>query len=138
MKNGDQTKTILLIEDDKDLRKIIAEYLEECGYHVIIATRGQCGYRMFRKIEPALALLDIMLPDMNGLEIIRRVKSEQHLNDIPIIIISGQADLKDRLEGYLTGAERYLCKPFDMEELGEAINMLLKPGGDASSSPEYE
>lgn len=138
MKNVDQTKTILLVEDDRDLRKVIAEYLEGLGFHVIIAARGRCASRMLDKAVPDLALVDVSLPDMNGLEIIRWVKSEQHLNDIPIIIISGQTDLKDRLAGYLTGAERYLCKPFDLDELAEAINTLRKPGGDEFTNPEYE
>ena len=134
MKEPTQQKRILFVEDDGDLRKVVSDYLEGLGFYVITAARGKCASRMIEKLPPDLALIDVRLPDMSGLEICKWVKKEKTLANVPIIIISGGTGLQDKLKGYLSGAERYLCKPFDMKDLGMEIITLLESTGNKANS----
>lgn len=129
-------KKILLVDDDGDFRKVVSEYLEEHGFYVATACSGKCAVKMFEKLPPDLALVDVILPDMSGLEICKWMKKENQMAKVPVIIISGKTDLQNKLKGFMSGAERYLCKPFLMEDLGHSINALLQLNASKHVSPE--
>lgn len=129
-------RTVLLVEDDADLRKVISENLELEGYHVICAARGKCAADVVERIKPDIALIDIGLPDINGIEVSEKMSRAELSAGTPVIIISGRKGLNIRLRGFLSGARKYLCKPFDMCELIESIEDVIRHGGVAVSRKE--
>ena len=120
-------RNVLLVEDDGNLRRTLSEYLEENGFQVFAAARGKAASRLLERVVPDIVILDVTLPDRNGLEICKWIKNENRLSGVPVVMISGKTALKDKLAGFLSGAEKYLCKPFEMEDLLEFVNNALGP-----------
>lgn len=117
-------KRILLIEDEDNLRKIIQINLDLEGYEVIEASNGQEALFKLEKEYFDLIILDIMLPKVNGLDILKKHRLKN--NNVPIIIISAKDTSSDRIKGLKFGADDYLNKPFEIEELLIRIQNLLK------------
>ncbi|HRX63999.1 MAG TPA: response regulator transcription factor [Candidatus Absconditabacterales bacterium] len=118
---------ILLVEDNKTIAKNIKKYLEIEGYEVLVAENGLYGLEVARKNDFDIILLDLMLPGMDGIEICKQLKKEK---DIPIIMTTAKGQLDDKLEGFDVGADDYLVKPFDLEELFARIKALSKRFGN--------
>ncbi len=115
---------VLIIEDNSDLRDFIKDNLSK-DYHVFEAENGKSGIDIaFAKI-PDLVVTDIIMPDLDGMEVCRRLKNDERTSHIPVIILSAKTTQENRIEGFTTGADDYLSKPFDIKELRIRISNLL-------------
>jgi DNA-binding LytR/AlgR family response regulator len=119
-------KLILIIEDDEFVQDNINLILEEEGYQVIGAETGRKGIKLAENSQPDLIICDIMLPDINGYEIIQELKEDKNLSKIPFIFLSARAEMRDLREGMNLGADDYLTKPFRRDELLNAIKTRLR------------
>jgi len=115
-------KNILSIEDDEDIRDILCHFLEKEGFKVLQARDGNEGIDVVFSEKIDLILLDLMLPDMNGYEVCRRVKEEK----IPIIMVTAKNDIFDKILGLELGADDYITKPFDIREVIARIKVCLR------------
>ncbi len=116
-------KTILVIEDESRLSDSICKYLTAHEFKHLQAIDGESGLKLFELHQPDLIVLDIMLPDMNGLEVCEKIRSR---SDIPIVFLTARIDDKDRLIGFEKGADDYICKPFNPLELISRIKAILR------------
>src|SRR5689334_18615369 len=110
-------KKILLIEDDADLFSLLQYNLEKEGFQLTGQQTGRGALELCRKIRPDLLLLDIMLPDSDGLDICQGIRSDPDLAALPIIFLTARADETDRIIGLEIGANDYVVKPFSVREL---------------------
>ena len=122
---SDTRPTILIVEDNAEMNN----YLEEIfavNYRIVKAFNGQEGYKCVLKEIPDLIISDIMMPVMNGLEFVRKIKSNLSTSHIPIILLTAKTDETDHTEGYLTGADAYISKPFNAQNLELLVSNLQK------------
>lgn len=117
---------IYSVEDDLDIARIINKTLTKQGYQVYSFPEGKSFIEAFNKQKPDLVLLDLMLPDMNGNDIIKYIRNDIENNEVEIIIISAKRMLMDKVEGLDLGADDYLEKPFDLLELMSRVNARLR------------
>lgn len=117
---------IYSVEDDLDIARIINKTLTKQGYQVYSFQDGKSFINAFNKQKPDLVLLDLMLPDMNGNDIIKFIRNDIENNEVEIIIISAKRMLMDKVEGLDLGADDYLEKPFDLLELMSRVNARLR------------
>jgi two-component system response regulator PhoP len=115
---------ILLVEDEAELREPLAERLKSEGYTVDQAVDGRDGLFLGREYAIDLAIIDIGLPRMSGIELIRALRKEE--KDFPILILTARGNWQDKVEGLEAGADDYLVKPFHIEELLARVNALLR------------
>lgn len=123
---------ILLVEDEKDLAGIIKQGLEEHGYSVDMAHDGEEGLYMAENYPVDIIILDIMLPIMSGLDILKTIRKNEI--NTPVIMLTAKDTVKDKIGGLDRGADDYLTKPFDFDELLARIRALLRRGGDIKES----
>ncbi len=116
-------RDILVVEDDSNIVELIRMYLEKEGFDVRIANNGGKAIEEFQKKEPALMLLDIMLPVMDGWGVCAKVRET---SKVPIIMLTAKSEVMDRIHGLEMGADDYLVKPFEMKELIARINAVLR------------
>ncbi|MAU16812.1 MAG: transcriptional regulator [Muricauda sp.] len=119
-------KKILLVEDDTSLRENVAELLELSGYNVCSASNGKIAVDMAEKEQPDLVLCDIMMPEMDGYGVLEELSSNETTRDIPFIFVSAKTEREDVRRGMNLGADDYLTKPFEEEELLSAIECRLE------------
>src|SRR5713226_1414242 len=115
--------TILLVEDTYDLAQVIIRELEASGYHVLHASDGLTALRLHSREHPALVILDWMIPKMDGLEVLRRVRQTA---PTPVLMITARGEETDRVVGLELGADDYLTKPFSMREFIARVRALLR------------
>lgn len=121
----DHDKVILVVEDNPDLRKYIGEQLSD-EYRMLEAQNGQAGLELARKHLPDLVITDLMMPVMDGTAMTRQMKSDPLTNHIPVIMLTAKADKQSKLEGLGTGADDYIVKPFDRDELRARVSNLVR------------
>jgi two-component system alkaline phosphatase synthesis response regulator PhoP len=119
-------KKILVIEDEKDIQELLQLYLKRDGYDVHIAREGETGLRKASQERYDLILLDLMLPQVDGLEICRNLRSRQQTSQIPIIMITAKAEESDRIVGLEMGADDYITKPFSPREVLARIKAIFR------------
>lgn len=117
-------KKILVIEDEERVANLLRRGLEEMGYLAFVAYDGEMGIRLFKTGKYDLVISDIVLPKMNGFELVKAIKDQDA--DIPVIMLTALGTTDDKLEGFDAGADDYMVKPFDILELGARIRVLLK------------
>ena len=117
------SKKILIVEDDGNIRELLRLYLEREGYEITEAANGEEGVELWRKINPDMILLDVMMPVMDGWEVCREIRAE---SDVPIIMLTAKGETADRVSGLEMGADDYIVKPFEMKELMARINAVLR------------
>jgi two-component system phosphate regulon response regulator PhoB len=122
---------ILVVEDEPDLRELLQTALTSAGYESMAAGTGRDGLRMLREQHPDLVVLDLMLPDMDGTDICRVLRSEPAIARTAVFIVSAKNDLLDRIDAFQQGADDYLVKPFSFRELLLRIQALLRRTGTA-------
>jgi len=117
---------LLVVEDEADLRKSLEYALRASGYEVRVADRGDSAFRMLDEFEPDLVLLDVMLPDISGLDICRQIHSMPVAKRAVVVILSARVEESDRVAGFEAGADDYMVKPFNVRELILRIEARLK------------
>ena len=118
--------TIVLIEDNSSLRRNIAQILEIEGYRVLAASDGASGLQQVRESVPDLILCDIMMPGMNGYEVLAGVRARPATSSVPLIFLTAKGDMTDLRRGMSLGADDYLAKPVDSTELLDAVRTRLQ------------
>lgn len=116
---------ILVAEDDPDIRDLIVFRLERSGWQVIEAEDGQQAIDLARQVVPDVAIVDWMMPVKSGLEVVAEIRADPALANIPVIILSARAQEPDILQGFTSGANDYLTKPFSPQELHHRVLALL-------------
>jgi two-component system alkaline phosphatase synthesis response regulator PhoP len=119
-------ETILFIEDEKNIVELVKYNLEQEGFRVLAATQGDAGLEIALKTKPALVLLDLMLPEMSGLEICKTLKKNEKTRLIPIIMLTAKSTESDKVIGLELGADDYITKPFSPRELAARIKAVLR------------
>lgn len=120
---------ILVVDDDREVVRLMQAYLERAGYDVIVAYDGETAVHMLRREKPDLLLLDLMLPDRDGFDITRLMLSDPTLADIPIIMLTARVDVTDRIVGLEMGADDYVTKPYDPREVVARVRARLRSSG---------
>jgi DNA-binding response OmpR family regulator len=118
-------KKIMVVDDDRNVLFLISEMLERENYQVIQASDGLQAMSEIGKLKPDLAILDVMIPGMDGFEVCRRIKSNPYTNNIKVIMVTARTTGKDIETGMTAGADYYITKPFRILELSAKIKELL-------------
>lgn len=127
---------LLIVEDDFDISNMLRIYFDSQGYETIVAPRGEEGLEMCRRQLPNLVILDIMLPDINGYEVCRRLRASLRTSHIPIIFLTQRDERSDQIAGLELGADDYITKPFDLQLLLLRVqNSLQRAGWLSLTSP---
>jgi DNA-binding response OmpR family regulator len=121
---GSTHSRILIIEDDRKMSSALVSGLEAAGYEVVAASSAEEGFFLVHTLRPDLLLLDLTLPQRNGLDILRQIRQEG--TDLRVLILTSHNTVEDRVEGFRTGADDYLGKPFSFPELTARIDALLR------------
>ena len=122
--------TVLVIEDEADLREVLSYNLKREGYRVVTSHSGTDGLRRVREEKPAIVLLDLMLPDLDGVEICQRIRRDPDLRSTPIIMVTAKGDESDVVLGLGVGADDYVTKPFSPKELVARVKAVLRRGAE--------
>ena len=120
---------ILVVDDDKTIVKIVRGYLEQAGYSVLGAYSGQSALDTLRSERPDLLILDLMLPDTDGWDVTRQIRSEDRIAETPIIMLTARVDDTDKIVGLEMGADDYITKPFNPREVVARVRALLRRSG---------
>lgn len=129
-KDAPSPPRVLIIDDDDRLIGLLTEYLTRFGFSVRAATHPDAGLRAIRTDPPDLLILDVMLPDTDGLTLCRKVRE---ISPLPIIMLTARGDVPDRIVGLEVGADDYLAKPFEPRELVARMQAVLRRGPSASA-----
>lgn len=124
--NNKTPSSILIVDDNSKNLQILAEILRNEGYRVAMAKNGVSALNFAHKKEPDLILLDIMMPEMNGFQVCRRLKDDSGTKEIPVIFISALAETEDKLKGFDAGGVDYIAKPFQKEEILARVDAHLR------------
>ncbi len=119
-------ETILVVDDEPKIVKTVRAYLESTGFRVVIAENGQMALTVFRHEKPALVILDLGLPGMDGLDVARTIRRD---SNIPVIMLTARVDEADKLIGLELGADDYVTKPFSPRELVARVRAVLRRAG---------
>ena len=122
---GDQ-KTLLLIDDDPNLILLVKDYLEFRGYYVITAENGREALDILTNHNPDMIICDVMMPEMDGYAFVESVRENPNTEWIPVLFLSAKGQSQDRVKGLNTGADVYMVKPFEPEELVAQVESSLK------------
>lgn len=124
----DEKKTIMVVDDNPDIVTIVKTILEGRGYSVQCAYSGLEVFGLLEEKKPDLIILDIMLPQMDGLEVLTKLKGAPDTASIPVILLTAKVQYEDVLGGYKLGADYYITKPFTSTQLINGINLLMGEG----------
>ena len=117
---------ILVIDDESDLVELLKYNLAKEGYNVEFAFNGFDGIKIAEVVKPDIIILDLMLPDINGYEVCKRIKQDSRLSGVPVIFLSAKQEEVDKILGFEAGAEDYIIKPFSVNELLARVRAILK------------
>ncbi len=123
------TRKILVVDDEQKIVEVIKSYLEHSGYEVYTAYAGNQALQMFERVEPSLVILDLMLPDITGEDICRKIRRE---SKVPIIMLTAKVEEEDILRGLDIGADDYITKPFSPKQLVARVMAVLRRVSDHS------
>ena len=123
--SDDDVRTVLVADDDEDILQLVSFRLERAGYNVITAADGQQAIAAAREHQPDLAVLDVMMPGMNGYEVTRALRADQATAQIPVILLTARVQEADVSRGFEAGADDYLRKPFSPQELRSRVQVIL-------------
>ncbi len=115
--------SVLVVEDDKNIRDLLQMYLEKEGYAVTVAADGGQGLTKFRAIKPDMVLLDVMMPVMDGWDVCKAIRAE---SQTPVIMLTAKSETDDKVAGLKSGADDYITKPFEMKEVLARIEAVLR------------
>lgn len=118
--------SVLLIDDDKVLGGLLGSYMKEYGFNLVSANTPSLGLEEFKKINPRLVILDVMMPEMDGFSVIQHIRKSRN---VPVIMLTARGEAADRILGLELGADDYLTKPFEPRELIARMKAILKRSG---------
>ncbi len=117
---------VLVVDDDEDVRRLCAINLEWDGHETIEAAGGAEGLKLISSAAPDVVLLDVMMPNIDGLEALRRIRQSESSVDLPVVLISARVEIEDQIEGWAAGADGYISKPFSPSVLTAALDGARK------------
>jgi DNA-binding response OmpR family regulator len=123
--SNSDTPMILVADDEEDVRELVTYRLTRSGYEVLEATNGEQAFELAVEHSPDLALLDVMMPRLDGYELTRKLRSEEALHSLPIILLTASAQETDVSRGFEAGADDYMKKPFNPDELVARVRAVL-------------
>ena len=129
------SQRILVVDDDREIVRLARAYLEQSGYQVLIAYDGETALHILRRESPDLVILDLMLPDRNGLDVTQTVRRDTSLAAMPIIMLTARVDDHDKIVGLELGADDYVTKPFNPSELMARIRAVLRRAQGEATPP---
>ena len=121
---------ILLVDDDANIRRVLETRLTMFGYDVATASDGEEALALFQTVQPELVVLDVMMPKMDGYGVIQALRQQ---SEVPIVLLSACAEVKDRILGLELGADDYITKPFSPKELEARIRCVLRRSGSGNT-----
>ena len=121
--------TVLLCDDERDLLSVLDFNLRASGFETVLATRGEEALLAIKRRLPDLVLLDLMLPDLPGTEVCRRIKSDPRTRHVPVVMLTAKGEEVDRVVGFELGADDYVTKPFSVRELVLRLKAVLRRAG---------
>jgi DNA-binding response OmpR family regulator len=130
---GAAVARILVVDDEPNIREVVGLYLRRDGHTVISAADGEEALDLFRRNEPDLVVLDLMLPKMSGIEVCRRMNAERR---VPLIMLTARGEEEDRIVGLSLGADDYVVKPFSPRELAARVAAVLRRTGDGEKESD--
>ena len=119
-------KRILVVDDDKEVVRLMRGYLEQSGYEVLVAYNGESAMHIIRRESPDLVLLDLMLPDRDGYDVTRTVRNDPNLMHMPIIMLTARVSDTDKIVGLELGADDYVTKPYNPREVVARVRARLR------------
>ncbi|NJK38330.1 MAG: response regulator transcription factor [Oscillatoriales cyanobacterium RM2_1_1] len=125
MANGDQ-KRLMLVDDDPNLILLVRDYLEFRGYNVLTAENGIKALEILKNELPDLIICDIMMPEMDGYTLVKSIREDERMGWIPVLFLSAKGQSQDKVKGLNTGADVYIVKPFEPEELVAQVESSLR------------
>jgi len=128
--------TILVIDDDELVSRTLQRALKIYGYQVMVANSGTEGLQLARRHRPDLFILDIMMPGADGYQVCRQIRGDPLLKELPVLFLTAKVKDEDKIEGFRAGADDYLSKPFNMEELQLRVKAILRRVTTPSVKPE--
>ena len=118
--------SVLLVEDHQDIAELVYDYMEDVGYELDYAPDGEVGINLVAQNDYDAIILDLMLPGMDGYEVLARLRSDERLGSIPVILLTALIEEEERVKGFEVGADDYIAKPFSARELGLRVEALLR------------
>ncbi len=125
----DKQEIILVVDDNRDNVEILSAFLESRGYNVACAEDGKTALARLEEVKPALVLLDVMMPGMDGWEVCRTIKRHPEFGSTRVVMVTAKGGYEDKFEGMRSGADDYIVKPVDLSELAEKVERNLAAGG---------
>ena len=122
---SDDPRTVLVADDDEDILQLVSFRLERAGYTVVTAADGQQALAAAREHQPDLAVLDVMMPGLNGYEVTRQLRADETTAHIPVILLTARVQEADVSRGFEAGADDYLRKPFSPQELRSRVQAII-------------
>jgi two-component system alkaline phosphatase synthesis response regulator PhoP len=133
-------RSILIVEDEREIRDLLSHYLRKEGFEVFLAPDGEAGLSRARAGKPNLILLDILLPKMDGLEVLREIRSDREIGGTPVVLLTAKGEETDRIVGLELGADDYVPKPFSPREVVARVKAIFRrslPRGIPSEEAVY-
>ncbi len=128
--------TILSIDDDELVSRTIQRAMKLYGYHVLVARSGAEGLQLARRHRPDMFILDVVMPGADGFQVARQIRGDPLLQDLPILFLTAKVKDEDKIEGFRAGADDYMTKPFNLEELNLRVKAILRRVKSASVEEE--
>ena len=119
-------RTVLVVEDDEDILSLVAKRLRLDGYEVVEARDGEEALELAKATKPDIAVLDLGLPTLDGLEVLRRIRADETLSPMIVVLLTARAQEADVRRGFEAGADAYVRKPFSPTKLSESVSELVK------------
>lgn len=129
---------ILVVEDEVDLAEVVSYNLRQAGHEVVTITEGAPALAELRHRRPDLLVLDIMLPDISGIEVCRRLRRDPTIAQVPVIMVTAKGEEVDRIVGFEVGADDYVVKPFSPRELVLRVDAILRRARPGEGGPDRE
>lgn len=134
--SDEHRKTILVVDDEPDVTELIEYKLRQSGYTVRAVNDPLRAVGLARDLRPDIIVLDVMMPELDGVRLLRMIRADSLLKDTPVILLTARASAEDRVKGFETGADDYVPKPFEPRELLLRIQALLRRAKSAAAKPD--
>ena len=135
MMENEQPKRILVVDDEVDVTELLSYHLRQRGFIAQSVNEPRRALETVRAFDPDLIILDVMMPDLSGLQVCRMIRSDTSLRKTPIIFLSAKTEEGDRIDGFESGADDYVCKPFSPKELMLRVIAVVKRSSEAVEEP---